>query len=191
MDDLPQGRALASALGHRLRSEILRALGERKSASAREIASKIDAAPSSVSEQLRRLKAQGLIESVGSTHRRGAIERFYRPAEHTKWIDDDEADQLDEPERKRIMLGIARFLVANISAALSAERPVFRRDSCWSSATFRVDGQGWRELAGIYRTALEESLRVRGECAERLARAGGTAGTRISASALLFEVPDD
>jgi len=168
---------------------IVRVLAERGSASGKEIAAAISKPRSTVGDQLRRLQAGGLIESVGEETRRGTVERFYRVADSARLVEDDEVSQLSAAERRRIVLRILQTVVADASVALSTNAIEHRHDWCLSSARVIVDAEGWTELAAIHRRALEEVERVRDESAERMEKTGEEC-LRALSSVLLLELPE-
>jgi DNA-binding transcriptional ArsR family regulator len=155
-------------VGHRVGYAIFRVLTERP-ASARELAALLSQPRSTVGDQLRKMIASGLVESVGEEARRGTTERFYRVAAGSRWLDDDATGKLDPRQKRRTALSVARQAAADTSLALQSDRLDHRNDWCVGSSRIAIDARGWKELAEIHRHALEEVERVRDESAERLA----------------------
>jgi len=180
--------ALVDTVGHRVGYAIFRALTERP-ASARELAALLSQPRSTVGDQLRKLIASGLVESTGEEARRGTIERFYRAASGSRWLDDDATGKLDPRQKRRTALRVAREAMADTSLALRSDLLGHRNDWCVGSSRIAVDPRGWRELAEIHRHALEEVERVRDESAERL---GDDAEEPLRAISwlMLLELPD-
>lgn len=181
-------RALVDTVGHRVGYAIYRILTERP-ASARELATLLSQPRSTVGEQLRKLIAGGLIESVGEEVRRGTTERFYRAAPSSRYLDDDATGKLDPGQKRRTALRVAREAAVDTSTALRSDRLDHRNDWCVASSRIAVDPRGWEELAEIHRRAVEEVERVREQSAERL---GGEAGEQLRAISwvMLLEMPD-
>ncbi len=181
-------RALARTLVHPVAYEILRLLSERDRASGKELAEALSKPRSTVGDQLRRLQADDLIESVAEETRRGTVERFYRPAPAARWVDEEEMALIDADERRRIGLRVVRSALVDAMAALSTNTLERRDDWCLSGTRVSVDARGWSELADIYRRTVEEVERVREESAERLA-ATDAEPLRALSSLFLLELP--
>jgi DNA-binding transcriptional ArsR family regulator len=88
-------RALA-ALRHPLRRRILRAMSDRKQASPRELAEKLDEPLSNVSYHVRTLAEHGAVKEVKRRQVRGATQHFYRWALKSKWAQDILRETKDE-----------------------------------------------------------------------------------------------
>jgi DNA-binding transcriptional ArsR family regulator len=185
----PPSGSLARILVHPLSYEIVRLLAERGKASGKEIAAALSRPRSTVGDRLRRLLAEELIECVEEETKRGTVERFYRTVESARWVDEGEMALLDADEKRRIGLRVVRSAVMDASAALSANTLDRRDDWCLSGTRVTVDAAGWRELAGIYRRAIEEVERVREESAKRLV--AGDEPVRALSSLLLLELPPE
>jgi DNA-binding transcriptional ArsR family regulator len=181
-------KALVDTVGHRVGYAIYRALTERP-ASATELAARLSQPRSTVGDQLRKLIANGLVESAGEEARRGTTERFYRIAPNSRWLDDDVTGKLDPGQKRRTAIRVAREAATDTSLALQSDRLDLRDDWCVGSSRIAVDPQGWGELAEIHRRTLEEVERVREESAERL---GDGAEERLRAISwvMLLEMPD-
>lgn len=160
-------RALVDTVDHRVRYSIFRVLTERP-ASATELADLLSQPRSTVGDHLRRLIADGLVESVGEEARRGTAERFYRTTPRARWLDDEATGQLDRRERRRTALRVAREAATDMFSALQSDLLDHRDDWCVGSSRIVVDSRGWKELADIHRHALEEVERIREESAVRL-----------------------
>jgi DNA-binding PadR family transcriptional regulator len=181
-------KALADTVGHRVGYAIFRVLTERP-ASARELAALLSQPRSTVGDQLRKLIANGLVESAGEEARRGTTERFYRVAPGSRWLDDEATGKLDPRQKRRTALRVVREAAADTSLALRSDRLDRRNDWCVGSSRITVDLRGWEELAEIHRQTLEEVERVREESADRL---DGEAGESLRAISwvTLLELPE-
>lgn len=182
-------KALVDTVGHGVGYAIFRALTERP-ASARELSALLSQPRSTVGDQLRKLIASGLIESVREEVKRGTTERFYRVAPDSRWLDDDATSRLDPQQKRRTALRVAREAMADTSLALRGDRLDQRNDWCVGSSRIVVDSRGWRELAEIHRHALEEVERVRDESADRLDD-GDEEQLRAISWVMLLELPED
>ncbi len=179
---------LVDTVGHRVGYAIFRVLTERP-ASARELAVLLSRPRSTVGDQLRKLIASGLVESVGEEPRRGTTERFYRAVPGSRWVDDDATGRLDPAQKRRTALRVAREAVTDMSQALQSDRLDHRNDWCLASSRVAVDSRGWKELAEIHRHAVEEVERVRDESADRL-ESGAEEPLRAISWVMLLELPD-
>lgn len=181
-------KALVDTVGHRVGYAIYRVLTERP-ASARELAALLSQPRSTVGDQLRKLIANGLVESAGEEVKRGTTERFYRTASNSRWLDDDVTGKLDPRQKRRTALRVASEAMADTSLALRSDQLDQRNDWCVASSRIIVDPQGWKELAKIHRNAAEEVERVRDESAARL---DGEAEEQLRAISwvMLLELPD-
>lgn len=182
-------KALVDTVGHRLGYAIYRVLTERP-ASARELAALLSQPRSTVGDQLRKLIARGLVESAGEEARRGTIERFYRIASNSRWLDDDVTGKLDSRQKRRTALRVAGEAMADTSLALRSDQLDQRNDWCVASSRIIVDRQGWKELAKIHRNVAEEVERVRDESAARLDDEAEEQLRAIS-WVMLLELPED
>jgi DNA-binding PadR family transcriptional regulator len=182
-------RALVDTVEHRVRYSIFRALTERP-ASATELAARLSQPRSTVGDQLRKLIADGLVESTGEEAKRGTTERFYRIAPSSRWLSDDVTGKLDPRQKRRTALRVVRQAAADTSLALNSDRLDHRDDWCVGSSRIIVDPPGWKELARIHRNACEEVERVREESAARLADDVDEPLRAISWM-MLLEMPED
>lgn len=182
-------RALVRASVHPVAYAISRVLGERGTASGKEIAAALSKPRSTIGDQLRRLELDGLIECVAEERKRGTVERFYRATPAALWLEDEEMSGIGADEKKRMGLRVVQSTVADSATALSANTLDRRDNWCLSSARLIVDECGWQELAEIHRRALEEVERVRTESAARLAAEEGGESVRALSSLMLLELP--
>jgi DNA-binding transcriptional ArsR family regulator len=179
--------ALPAALLHPLRLQILSFINERGCASATEIARACTKPRSSISEQVRRLRAEGLLSLVEAQDRRGAREMFYACTDQVPVLGKSETEDLPVRIKKRIALTLVRGFSSSVTSALASPWRSIQDDSCWSSTTLRVDLRGWRELSEMHQRASAEIERVRVECHGRVG--GGATDALIAASSMfLYEV---
>jgi DNA-binding transcriptional ArsR family regulator len=183
------GEALAQSILHPVKHAIIRVLTERGTASGREIAADISKPRSTVGDHLRKLLADGLIESAREEAKRGTAERFYRIPLSARWVEDDELAGMDAEERRRVALRVVRSAVIDASAAISTNTLDHRNDWCLSSTRVIVDADGWKELRDIHQRAIKEVERVRLESAERLGLGAGEKTQRVFSSLMMLELP--
>lgn len=179
---------LVGALSHTRRSVILRYLGEIHPASATQIARGLDLPPSTVAEEVRWLRAEGLIEESGRRERRGAVERLFRPKDGTQWMSDDEWEVLSADHRKMLILDLVRSMLARLAAASAAGVEDVFSDSSWASSVYSLDAEGWSELSQIHRRLVADAERVAKESRERMAGSPEPA-LRACSSSFLFAMP--
>lgn len=182
-------RPVLHAYGHPVAYAIVRVLVERGTASGKQIATAISKPRSTVGDQLRKLQTAGLIECVGEESRRGTIERYYRLTPSAFWVDDEEIKQAGTSERRKLGLRVLQSVVADASAALTANTLDRRDDWCLSSMRLAVDAEAWKDLADIHRRALAEVAKVLDESDERLAAGGGERLLALC-SMVLVELPE-
>jgi DNA-binding transcriptional ArsR family regulator len=140
---------LAKAYAHPLRVQILGLLDNRV-ASPREIADELGARLSNTSYHVRQLLAFGLVELVGRTARRGAIEHHYT-AKVRPTITDEGWARLPTIVKRAMTAGGIQQAVSHMARA--AEQGGFDRDDMHYSRTAgKLDAKAWaavaRELAG-------------------------------------------
>lgn len=180
--------ALLKTIAHPVGHAILRVLTERD-ASAKELASALSQPRSTVRDQLRKLVVSGLAEEAGEEAKRGAVERFYRAAPSSRWLDDDSIAKLGSRQKRRTVLRVVREAMADTSSALASDRLDRRNDWVVASSRIEVDLRGWEELSAIHQRAAAEVERVRDECAERLEEAEES--LRAISWILLLEMPEE
>lgn len=136
--------SVAKALAHPLRSQILAAL-EQRTASPSQLAAELDVPLGVLSYHVRRLTALGFLKLVKRVPRRGAVEHYY--AATSKPPISDQAWGAMPSAVKDAMLGASLgALGAHLGEAAAAggfDPPEARL----SRQRFRLDQQGWRELA--------------------------------------------
>jgi DNA-binding transcriptional ArsR family regulator len=179
---------LATAMSHPTRSKIVRALLETPQ-SATGIAESLGLPKSTVSEELRRLKADGLIEEVSQRNRRGAVERMFSATRAGRLVGPEEWKGLRTSEKRSLILGTIQALRQWLSSALAWNSGDFSSDSYWVANIHTVDERGWSELVTMHQRALEESERIVAESAARLAN-GSDPARRGCSAFILFEMPD-
>ncbi len=180
----------AAAILHGVRGQVLRYIEQNGSASAKEIAAELSAPRSSVSEALRRLHKEGILDLVDLKRRRGAVERYYTYTNRALLIKQVEAEQLPERTIRRVAFSLVQNFVSDAKAALSMAKWLpFQRDSWWTSSSIRTDEKGLLELKRIHEGATAEVERVRAEIHARL-EDDEAETVIVSTSMFLFRIPD-
>jgi DNA-binding transcriptional ArsR family regulator len=176
-------KSLGAIVGHPLRAEIWTVLAE-EIASPSELARRVGAKLSDVSYHVKVLRKNDVIELVDTRPVRGAVEHFYRASQRPLF---EEAETVARSVENRNAFAdhVLRTLFAD--AVLSLEDGIFseRPDHCVARVPLLVDEEGWRDLAGIYRQIIHDTVEIQAKCADRLA-SGGT-GIKVTAFAALFE----
>lgn len=161
--------SVAKALAHPLRSRILAAL-EQRTASPSQLAAELDVPLGVLSYHVRRLTALGFLRLVKRVPRRGAVEHYY--AATTKPPITDQAWEAMPSAVKNAMLrtslGTLGAHLGEAAAAGGFDPPEARL----SRQRFRLDQQGWRELAAELEACTKRIEALEGASEARLAQAG-------------------
>lgn len=144
-----------------------------------EVAKALAAEPAAAGRLLDRMHDAGLIEVVGETLNRGAVEPRYRALVRVLWDDDDWA-ALGSDERKRMTAWVIDMVNADIREALEQGTMTARLDAHTSRTISMVDEQGWEELHRLFNETLEAVFAVEAASAERLAEKGETGFPALS-----------
>ena len=155
---------LAKAYAHPLRIHLLELLDGRV-ASPRELAKELGAPLSNTSYHVRQLVSFGLVELVGRSARRGAIEHYYttkvRPT-----ISDSEWGRLPTIVKHTILLGAIKKAISEM--ALAAEQGGFdREDMHYTRTTGNLDRKAWTEISRELRETFERIDRIAAESTAR------------------------
>lgn len=157
---------VAKAYAHPLRVNILGLLDNRV-ASPREIADELGAPLSNTSYHVRQLAALGLVELVGRTARRGAIEHHYT-AKVRPTITNIAWAQLPTIVKRSIMAGGVHQAVTHMANA--AEEGGFdREDVHFSRTAGKLDKKAWREVSQVLQEALADIERIVEDSSARIA----------------------
>lgn len=155
---------LAKAYAHPLRIHILELLDGRV-ASPRELAKELGAPLSNTSYHVRQLVSFGLVELVGRSARRGAIEHYYttkvRPT-----LSDNDWGQLPTIVKHTILRGGLKKALTEM--ALAAEQGGFdREDMHYTRTTGNLDRKAWAEISRELRETFERIDRIAEESTAR------------------------
>jgi DNA-binding transcriptional ArsR family regulator len=153
------------AMSHPLRVRILAMLDER-TASPVELASWLGASLGTVAYHVRTLERFGLIELVGETRVRGAVEHHYRARERPRVS--DEAWAKAPAIAKQAAIGSSLQLIDEYVRASAAAGGFDHASAHLSRTALRLDGQGFQELAQTLLELLERVERIEDGAAERI-----------------------
>jgi DNA-binding transcriptional ArsR family regulator len=173
------------ALSHPLRVRILSALEER-TASPVQLAQSLEASLGVVSYHVRTLHRLGLIDLVGETPRRGAVEHHYRAKPRPAVTAD--AWERAPALTKQALLGATLQQVHDHAVAAAAAGGFDGAEAHLSRRHVTVDRKGLAHLARAFARLLEQIERIETASAERLERtADGEEPIRAGVVAMLFE----
>jgi len=172
------------ALSHPLRVRIL-AILEDRTASPVQLAQWLDASLGVVSYHVRTLNRLGLVDLVGETPRRGAVEHHYRARDRPtisvkSW-------EKAPPMAKQAQLGATLQLINEVAVTSAAAGGFDRKDSYLTRTDIAVDDEGWQELADAFERLAEDVQRIERAARERLERDGEHGHTRAGVVGMLFE----
>lgn len=160
--------------------------------SAAQLAENSGLPPGKVRKYLRRMKEEGLIESVRTESHRGAVEHFYSLTGHM-YINNEEVEELTTDERRRLHSLILKPAVAEAIAALvtrPSRRSLERVDNPLVRFPMMVDERGWGELVDIHEQSLKQLKEVKERNAARL-EDGDKQQFRATSLIMLFPAPTD
>lgn len=180
---------LVSAMTNPRRGAILRDLVDNGPASPKQISRRLGLPASTTSEEIRRLRADGLVEQVDAEEKRGALECRFEACESTRWLSDQDWAGLRAVEKGRFLHGLLSALLARFTSAVRWNSADFSADSVWFSTVYAVDDQGWAELAALHRRTVAEAERIVAACGDRAAGSGPR--HRACSTIMLFEMPEE
>jgi len=158
-----------------------------RSASSEDLAKELDASPAEIGAFLGELHAEGLVERLPPEAAGDTFTWRYRPLYRQYEIED--WGKLTQEERDTMSRDTLDLL--NDEAARAFAKGTFNRrlDMHLSRLGFVVDDQGWKELAGIHRAALDAGRDALFRSQKRL-KASGEKGIEGRTVQMLFEMPE-
>jgi DNA-binding transcriptional ArsR family regulator len=173
------------AMSHPLRVRIHAMLQER-AMSPVQLAGLLGASLGVVSYHVRTLHQLGLVELVGETRVRGAVEHHYRATE--RGAIPDEAWARASPMAKQAAVGATLQNIEAYTSAAAAAGGFDRADAHLTRTLLQIDEQGFRDLAAACARLGEEAERIEREAGERrAAEARGGAPLDAGLVVMLFE----
>jgi DNA-binding transcriptional ArsR family regulator len=171
------------ALGHPLRVRIL-ALLEEETSSPVQLSKKLGASLGTVAYHVRTLHELGLLEDVGTTPRRGAVEHHYKALPRPQVS--DEAWEDASPVAKQAMTDATLIQILDYCRLAAAAGGFDRREAVVARTALKLDERGFAELSKAYATLHDSVERIEAHAAERLA-AGDVRAMNVGAVLMLFE----
>jgi DNA-binding transcriptional ArsR family regulator len=153
------------AVSHPLRVRILAMLDER-TASPNQLAGWLGASLGTVAYHVRTLFQLGLIELVGETRVRGAVEHHYRskprpPVSVQAWAD-------ASPVAKQAAVGSALAVVGEYARRSAAAGGFDRSEARLRRALLRLDARGFTQLSKACEKLLERVERIEADAEKRI-----------------------
>ena len=180
-------RRLVDLASDAVRVKALAMLNEH-TAEAAQLARELGVDAAAMAGHLKKMRDQGLIEIVDSSHHVvSAGGPRYRAMVRALWSNEEWASLSDE-ERGHLFASLVTAITADAGESLESGKFGARADSHASHTVSVVDERGWRELTRIQDEALEASFAVQAESAERLAESGED-GITVMAAMLCCEMP--
>ncbi len=186
----PRGRRQASAdanlvkaLSHPLRWQILALINEGASTPAG-IARRLGVRTENVSYHVRVLCDLGIIELVGTTPVRGALEHHYRATQRAFASDADAAEMPPEVRRDAIH-ALIRATIRDLVRVGASDASYERADVHFSQTPLRLDEVGYAEMTDLLASTLDRVLEIQAESLVRLA----DGGEEVRTEAVLMHFP--
>ncbi len=173
------------ALGHPLRVRIL-ALLEEEVSSPVQLSKKLGASLGTVAYHVRTLHELGLLQDVGTTPRRGAVEHHYKALPRPHFSDD--AWEGASPIAKQALTDATLIQILDYCRISAAAGGFDRREAVVTRTAMRLDERGWEELSAAYNALLDSMDRIESEAGKRLdAGDGELEAMDVGAVLMLFE----
>jgi DNA-binding transcriptional ArsR family regulator len=173
------------AVSHPLRVRILAMLAERK-ASPNQLAGWLDASLGTVAYHVRTLQQLGLIELVGETRVRGAVEHHYRAKARPKLTADGWAAA--PPVARQAAVGSSLDVIGEYARVSAAAGGFDRADARLRRAVMRLDARGFTQLSKAVDKLLDQAEKIEASAAERIARESKREGVvEAGVGVMLFE----
>ena len=173
------------ALGHPLRVRIL-ALLEEETSSPVQLSKKLGASLGTVAYHVRTLHELGLLQDVGTTPRRGAVEHHYKANPRPQFS--EEAWEGASPIAKQAMTDATLLQILDYCRISAAAGGFDRGEAVVARTALKLDERGWKDMSKAFSKLLDSMEKIEGQAAERL---GGGAGApppmNIGAVLMLFE----
>jgi DNA-binding transcriptional ArsR family regulator len=172
------------AMSHPLRVRILAILMERE-ASPVELAQVLEGTLGTVSYHVRTLHQLGLIELVGETRVRGAVEHHYKAKSRPEIT--DEAWEKAPPIAKQAAVGSSLQMIDDYARASAAAGGFDHCDAALIRLSMTLDARGWQQLAKACNRLYEQAQRIEAEARERLGSAAPDEEIDVGLVMMMFE----
>ncbi len=172
------------ALGHPLRVRIL-AMLEEQTSSPVQLSKRLGASLGTVAYHVRTLHELGLLEDVGTTPRRGAVEHHYRANPRPQVT--QEAWEGASAVAKQAASDAALIQVLDYCRLSAASGGFDRGEAVIARTAMTLDEQGWQEMSRAQAALLDTMERLEREAAERLVQDALAAPMNVGAVVMLFE----
>lgn len=157
---------LLKAMAHPTRQFILHVLSEGPSSPVRIQRRMEDVSLNLVSHHIKVLRDLGCVELVDTVQRRGATEHIYRATARVMFSD-EEWEQLDAKDRFPLTADILRMISEDVGRSMLEGKIEERVDNHISRSPIELDEEGWSEVVGALKRALDEVLGAHVRSAER------------------------
>ncbi len=162
---------LLKALSHPTRQLILEILTRGPSSPIRITREMEGVSLNLVSHHIKVLKELGCIELVETKKRRGATEHVYR-ATQVHRFSAEAWDAVEPSKRPPITTNILKLISEDTNRALGEGRMDEVSDNHISRSLLELDQEGWAEVVGTLRRALDEITEANAKSAERSQQSG-------------------
>ena len=109
-----------------------------------------------------------VIELIGTTPVRGALEHHYRATRRAE-INDAEADAMPPEVRRDMLQEVLRTTIDDLIRVGASDQPYQRSDLHFSQVPLRLDEEGYAEVAELLSRTLDRVLEIQAESLVRMA----------------------
>lgn len=151
------------------------------------LSEKLEVPIGTVAYHIKTLHDLGVLTLDHTRQRRGAVEHYYRVAEHPRFSD-EAWSKLDVVSKQRVLAAV--LTQAHEDALRAAAAGGFdAADAHFTRTPLRLDAKGWAALAETSKRWLDEAARIQQESDERI-RDGCSEELAAELVVLLFESAD-
>jgi DNA-binding transcriptional ArsR family regulator len=188
--------AIIRAMAHPLRARVYFCVSDsgENGIAVNSLATKLNEPRRRVRYHIDALAEQGLVGVSGERKRRGVVERSYY-ALHPPDLENDDLDLASKEQTERILLGILRTIVEDVSVAAKSGQLfqnsglLARPDLVIARIPAELDEQGWAEVAEIHSQTIDVVQQAVARCRDRLEKSGEQSISAVS-GLLFFPVSD-
>lgn len=173
------------ALGHPLRVRIL-ALLEEETSSPVQLSKKLGASLGTVAYHVRTLHELGLLEDVGTTPRRGAVEHHYKAIPRPQFS--EEVWERASPVAKQALTDATLVQILDYCRISAAAGGFDRGEAYVTRTALKLDERGWSEMSAAFSQLHDSMEKIEHQAADRLAGGeGAPPPMNVGAVLMLFE----